>query len=80
MICTACHGTGSRSKHLYGDLDCALCDNAERRAKLNEALKSMSMVPIDGPGRDWIAYRLGYLAALADAARGIQAINRPDHA
>lgn len=67
MICTHCEGSGSLSKELGGELDCAHCDAAVKRAALNNELKDMD--PADHRGRAWVAFQLGRLDGLTASAR-----------
>jgi hypothetical protein len=39
MTCTHCNDTGSLTKELWGDLNCAYCSSAVERAALGDWLK-----------------------------------------
>jgi hypothetical protein len=54
--CKFCDDTGSLSKDLYGSLDCAMCDVADQRARLNAQLSTLDLT---GEVRDWAIFKAG---------------------
>ena len=54
--CKFCDDTGSLSKDLYGSLDCAHCQVAEQRARLNVMMRRLDLT---GEVRDWAIFKAG---------------------
>lgn len=63
MSCPHCAGTGSRSKDLYGYLDCTDCNAPAERAALEAWAKSEALEC--GLVDAWRLYQLGKAAAAA---------------
>jgi hypothetical protein len=57
-MCTHCNDTGSLSKDLEGDLDCAYCDIATERAAL-EAWAARTRLLYGTESSLWLIYQHG---------------------
>lgn len=66
--CLRCNGTGSLSKDLYGDLDCAHCEVATERVKLNAWIAAPPEMDAHEVSA-WLIYQAGKAAALEQAAK-----------
>lgn len=66
MKCTHCNDTGSLSKALDGSLDCACCNVATERVKL-EAWAVELMAKHGATGAMWLIFQHGKAATAAGA-------------
>lgn len=66
MTCAHCNDTGSLSQHLDGSLDCAHCDVADQRVKL-EATAFDLIAEHGAAAAMWLVFQQGKAATAAGA-------------